>query len=104
MMMMIMQVEDEQKWPPWLKPLLRESFFVQCKLHADSHNSECNMYCLDCVNGALCFVCLRLHEDHCVIQFDFCFVSVISLTMGVTKLVSSSVPWIIIDGFTDELH
>ncbi|KAI3746278.1 hypothetical protein L6452_08704 [Arctium lappa] len=23
--------------PPWLKPLLCENFFVQCKLHADSH-------------------------------------------------------------------
>ncbi|KAJ0826271.1 hypothetical protein HanRHA438_Chr17g0812471 [Helianthus annuus] len=57
MMMMIMQVEDEQNWPPWLKPLLRESFFVQCKLHADSHKSECNMYFLDCANGALS-VCL----------------------------------------------
>ncbi|KAJ0522290.1 putative transcription factor interactor and regulator Znf-B family [Helianthus annuus] len=63
-------VEDEQKWPPWLNPLLRESFFVQCKLHADSHKSECNMYCLDCVNSALCSVCLHLHEDHRVIQFD----------------------------------
>ncbi|KAL4556328.1 hypothetical protein LXL04_038976 [Taraxacum kok-saghyz] len=31
--------EEEQKWPPWLKPMLRESFFVQCKLH----KSECNM-------------------------------------------------------------
>ncbi|KAJ0777794.1 putative transcription repressor PLATZ family [Helianthus annuus] len=68
MMIIIMQVEDEEKWPQWLKPLLRESFFVQCKLHADSHKSECNMYCLDCVNGALCSVCLHLHEDHRVIQ------------------------------------
>ncbi|KAI3702419.1 hypothetical protein L6452_28157 [Arctium lappa] len=29
--------EEDNKWPPWLKPLLCESFFVQCKLHADSH-------------------------------------------------------------------
>ncbi|XP_076957868.1 protein RGF1 INDUCIBLE TRANSCRIPTION FACTOR 1-like [Bidens hawaiensis] len=60
--------ENEHKWPPWLKPLLRESFFVQCKLHADSHKSECNMYCLDCVNGALCSICLHHHENHRVIQ------------------------------------
>ncbi|MFS7999743.1 hypothetical protein Hanom_Chr12g01170091 [Helianthus anomalus] len=39
-------------------------------LHADLHKSECNMYCLDCVNGALCSVCLHLHEVHRVIQFD----------------------------------
>ncbi|XP_076902781.1 protein RGF1 INDUCIBLE TRANSCRIPTION FACTOR 1-like [Bidens hawaiensis] len=60
--------EDEHKWPQWLKPLLRESFFVQCKLHADSHKSECNMYCLDCLNGGLCSICLDHHEDHRVIQ------------------------------------
>ncbi|KAI3822332.1 hypothetical protein L1987_09921 [Smallanthus sonchifolius] len=61
-------VEEENKWPPWLKPLLRESFFVQCKLHADSHKSECNMYCLDCINGPLCSLCLNQHADHRAIQ------------------------------------
>ncbi|KAM7491071.1 hypothetical protein LguiA_033992 [Lonicera macranthoides] len=60
--------EEDNKWPPWLKPLLRENFFVQCKLHADSHKSECNMYCLDCMNGALCSVCLNYHKDHRAIQ------------------------------------
>ncbi|KAL7595516.1 uncharacterized protein LOC111886882 [Lactuca sativa] len=60
--------EDNNRWPPWLKPLLRESFFVQCKLHADSHKSECNMYCLDCMNGPLCSLCLNHHEDHRAIQ------------------------------------
>ncbi|KAM1123064.1 hypothetical protein ACFX13_004588 [Malus domestica] len=32
--------EEDKKWPPWLKPLLKENFFVQCKLHADSHNAR----------------------------------------------------------------
>ncbi|MED6218062.1 hypothetical protein PIB30_023441 [Stylosanthes scabra] len=60
--------EDENKWPAWLKPLLKTSFFVQCKVHADSHKSECNMYCLDCMNGALCSACLASHRDHRAIQ------------------------------------
>ncbi|XP_044467025.1 protein RGF1 INDUCIBLE TRANSCRIPTION FACTOR 1-like [Mangifera indica] len=60
--------EDDNRWPPWLKPLLRERFFVQCKLHADSHKSECNMYCLDCMNGAFCSLCLAYHKDHRAIQ------------------------------------
>ncbi|XP_059443953.1 protein RGF1 INDUCIBLE TRANSCRIPTION FACTOR 1 isoform X1 [Corylus avellana] len=60
--------DEDNRWPPWLKPLLKESFFVQCKLHADSHKSECNMYCLDCMNGALCSLCLAYHKDHHAIQ------------------------------------
>ncbi|KAK7258161.1 hypothetical protein RIF29_32660 [Crotalaria pallida] len=62
-------MEEENKWPPWLKPLLQTSFFVQCKVHADSHKSECNMYCLDCMNGALCSACLSSsHKEHRTIQ------------------------------------
>ncbi|XP_047077765.1 protein RGF1 INDUCIBLE TRANSCRIPTION FACTOR 1-like [Lolium rigidum] len=57
-----------QRWPPWLKPLLATSFFVQCRVHADAHKSECNMYCLDCANGALCPLCLAGHRGHHAIQ------------------------------------
>ncbi|KAG6577715.1 hypothetical protein SDJN03_25289, partial [Cucurbita argyrosperma subsp. sororia] len=60
--------DEDNRWPPWLKPLLRETFFVQCKHHIDSHKSECNMYCLDCMNGALCSLCLNFHKDHRAIQ------------------------------------
>ncbi|XP_074575610.1 protein RGF1 INDUCIBLE TRANSCRIPTION FACTOR 1-like isoform X2 [Curcuma longa] len=59
---------EEGRWPAWLRPLLATSFFVQCKLHADSHKSECNMYCLDCMNGAFCSVCLAQHREHRAIQ------------------------------------
>ncbi|OIT32219.1 PREDICTED: uncharacterized protein LOC109207632 [Nicotiana attenuata] len=60
--------EEENNWPLWLKPLLKEKFFGHCKLHADSHKSECNMYCLDCINGPLCSLCLAHHKDHIAIQ------------------------------------
>ncbi|CAA2968043.1 uncharacterized protein LOC111405697 [Olea europaea var. sylvestris] len=60
--------EDCRKWPSWLRPLLQTSFFGQCKVHASGHKSECNMYCLDCMNGALCSLCLNVHKDHRAIQ------------------------------------
>ncbi|KAG0460669.1 hypothetical protein HPP92_020565 [Vanilla planifolia] len=60
--------EGNNRWPSWLKPLLSTRFFVHCKLHADAHKSECNMFCLDCKNGALCAPCLAHHRDHRIIQ------------------------------------
>ncbi|XP_057975619.1 protein RGF1 INDUCIBLE TRANSCRIPTION FACTOR 1-like isoform X1 [Malania oleifera] len=54
--------------PPWLKPLLRGSYFSPCKIHGDSNKSECNMFCLDCTGNALCSYCLIDHRDHRVIQ------------------------------------
>ncbi|GMJ11335.1 hypothetical protein like AT4G17900 [Hibiscus trionum] len=60
--------DEEMKWPPWLIPLLQTSFFGQCRLHADAHKSECNMYCLDCMGAALCSLCLAYHKNHGVIQ------------------------------------
>lgn len=54
--------------PPWLRPLLETSFFVPCKTHGVSSKSECNMYCLDCMSGALCSYCLVHHRDHYIVQ------------------------------------
>ncbi|CAO2817635.1 unnamed protein product [Amaranthus hypochondriacus] len=63
--------EDFTRWPPWLKPLPREKLFIQCELHAGSHKSKCNMYYLDCINGALCSLCLAHHQEHRAIQLYF---------------------------------
>ncbi|VVB08177.1 unnamed protein product [Arabis nemorensis] len=60
--------EEENRWPPWLKPLLKENFFVQCEFHSGSSKRECNMYCLDCTNGSLCYTCLAHHKEHRIIQ------------------------------------
>lgn len=54
--------------PPWLKPMLRASYFNPCSIHGDSNKSECNMFCLDCMGTALCSYCLINHKDHRVVQ------------------------------------
>ncbi|KAH7679706.1 PLATZ transcription factor protein [Dioscorea alata] len=62
------KAEKENACPTWLHPLLQASFFTQCNIHLDSSRSECNMYCLDCKNGALCSSCLVYHHNHRFIQ------------------------------------
>ncbi|KAJ3677682.1 hypothetical protein LUZ60_003406 [Juncus effusus] len=58
----------EEIGPPWLKPLLKTSFFIPCEVHPDSTKNECNLYCLDCMGPALCSYCLSDHKDHHVVQ------------------------------------
>ncbi|CAD5167426.1 protein RGF1 INDUCIBLE TRANSCRIPTION FACTOR 1-like isoform X1 [Musa acuminata AAA Group] len=65
---MVQSGDEDAGGPSWLKPLLRTVFFVPCKIHVDSSKSECNMYCLDCMEESLCSYCLSLHKDHRVVQ------------------------------------
>ncbi|XP_050251938.1 uncharacterized protein LOC126696042 [Quercus robur] len=61
--------EEKNRWPPWLKALLGESFFEKCKLHRVCRpKSGCNRYCLDCMDGALCSISIKDHEDHRIVQ------------------------------------
>ncbi|XP_065010017.1 protein RGF1 INDUCIBLE TRANSCRIPTION FACTOR 1-like [Musa acuminata AAA Group] len=62
------QLGNEDMGPPWLRPLLKASFFQSCEIHGDSSKSECNLYCLDCMGDALCSYCLPDHSDHHVVQ------------------------------------
>ncbi|KAK1260080.1 hypothetical protein QJS04_geneDACA001433 [Acorus gramineus] len=64
----LIRVGEEDFGPPWLRPLLKTSFFIPCRIHGDSNKSECNMYCLDCMGDALCSYCLVHHKDHHVVQ------------------------------------
>lgn len=55
--------------PPWLRPLLKTNYFIPCKTHGVSGKSECNMYCLDCMEDyALCSYCLSHHKNHTIVQ------------------------------------
>ncbi|KAJ0624674.1 putative transcription factor interactor and regulator Znf-B family [Helianthus annuus] len=63
-----------QSVPPWLEKLLSTEFFPVCRTHGDAARSECNMYCLDCNDGAFCFYCKSSkHKEHQVIQVSVCF-------------------------------
>ena len=63
--------ENDNMWPQWLKALLGESFFETCKLHCGCPKYECNMYCLDCINDALCTISIQNYKDHLVVQVPF---------------------------------
>ncbi|GBG70599.1 hypothetical protein CBR_g6725 [Chara braunii] len=54
--------------PSWLKSLLSASFFAHCSRHAGGHKSECNMFCIDCEDGALCSYCTSTHSGHRILQ------------------------------------
>ncbi|CAA7408035.1 unnamed protein product [Spirodela intermedia] len=64
----VVRVGNDDHGPPWLKPLLKTSFFVPCRVHGVANKSECNMYCLDCMGDALCSYCLAQHKDHHIVQ------------------------------------
>ncbi|KAL5707337.1 hypothetical protein ACHQM5_025396 [Ranunculus cassubicifolius] len=67
--MVSMEEEEEvDVGPPWLKPMLKANYFTPCEFHGDSHKSECNLFCLDCVGNALCSYCLIHHRDHHIVQ------------------------------------
>ncbi|KAL3618423.1 hypothetical protein CASFOL_038744 [Castilleja foliolosa] len=59
---------EEKMGPPWLKPMLRADYFTPCSTHLDSHKSECNLFCLDCMGNAFCSYCLTQHKNHRVLQ------------------------------------
>ncbi|CAA0824392.1 PLATZ transcription factor family protein [Striga hermonthica] len=64
----IVTMQNEVIGPEWLKPMLRADYFITCPLHLDSHKSECNLFCLDCIDNAFCSYCLVHHKGHRVLQ------------------------------------
>lgn len=92
---MVQSGDEDAGGPSWLKPLLRTVFFVPCKIHVDSSKSECNMYCLDCMEESLCSYCLSLHKDHRVVQvitFVLC-ASLMNRSANQTSLVLILTVW-----------
>ncbi|KAK1393451.1 Zinc-binding family protein [Heracleum sosnowskyi] len=59
---------NEEMCPPWLKAMLKASYFVPCPSHGIYNKSECNMFCLDCMGNAFCSNCLIHHQNHRVFQ------------------------------------
>ncbi|KAF5741001.1 hypothetical protein HS088_TW11G01083 [Tripterygium wilfordii] len=64
----IYQMGNKDMGPPWLIPMLRESYFIPCSIHGEANKSECNLFCLDCMGNALCSYCLIHHKDHRIVQ------------------------------------
>ncbi|KAH7670383.1 RING/U-box-containing protein [Dioscorea alata] len=64
----MIRMGNEELKPPWLRPLLKTSFFKPYEIHAESTKNECNMYCLDCMGTALCSYCLSNHKGHHYVQ------------------------------------
>ena len=62
-----LRYKKDNRWPQWLKALLEENFFKTCKLHRGCPKYWCNMYCLDCMNDALCTISIQNHKGHCVV-------------------------------------
>ena len=63
--------KNDNMGPQWLKALLGESFFETCKLHYSCPKYKCNMYCLDCMNGALYTISIQNYKGHLVVQVPF---------------------------------
>ncbi|PIA42540.1 hypothetical protein AQUCO_02000172v1 [Aquilegia coerulea] len=68
--MVSMQKDVDDLGLPWLNPLLKATYFINCEFHWGFKSSECNMFCLDCMGNPFCSHCLMDHEDHRVVQVN----------------------------------